>query len=101
MFPKQNTHRDPKLLKLARDQSCVSCGAQDGTVVWAHSNLSEHGKGRSLKAHDCMGMLLCSICHHQLDAGFMWTREEKREKTLEWILATHLKLWQEGLVKVA
>lgn len=94
-------HRDPKLLKLARDQECVSCGANDGTVVWAHSNLLEHGKGRGLKAHDCMGMLLCSICHHQLDQGFLWDKAEKRERTLMWIAKTHLKLWQEGLVKVA
>lgn len=94
-------HRDAKLLKLARDQSCVSCGAEDGTVVWAHSNLKEHGKGMGLKAHDAMGMFLCSICHHQLDQGFMWTREEKRENTLLWICRTHQRLWESGLVRVA
>jgi len=99
-FLKSTMHRDPKLLKLARDQSCVSCGANDGTVVWAHSNLLEHGKGRSLKAHDAMGMLLCSICHHQLDQGFMWTREEKREYTYKWICATHLRLWSDGFIGV-
>ena len=37
------THRDRKLLDLARDMPCVMCGAQDGTTVAAHSNLSEHG----------------------------------------------------------
>lgn len=94
-------HRDKKLTKLANGQVCVNCGACDGTVVWAHSNLGEHGKGMGIKAHDCMGMLLCSICHHQIDQGLMWTREEKRELTYKLICKTHIKLWEEGLVRVA
>lgn len=94
-------HRDKKLTKLAYGQSCVNCGAQDGTVVWAHSNLGEHGKGMGIKAHDCMGMFLCSICHHQLDQGFLWTKQEKRELTYHLICKTHMRLWEEGLVKVA
>lgn len=94
-------HRDKKLTALARDQACVNCGAQDGTVVWAHSNLGEHGKGMGLKAHDCMGMFLCSICHHQLDQGFMWTKQEKRELTYSLVCKTHIKLWEQGMVKVA
>jgi len=94
-------HRDKKLLGLAKDQQCIWCGAQDGTVVWAHSNLGEHGKGMGIKAHDCMGMLLCSICHHQLDQGFLLDREEKREMIYRLICKTHIKLWSDGLVKVA
>lgn len=99
-YLKTGMHRDKKLLALAKDQACVSCGANDGTTVWAHSNMLSHGKGRGLKAHDCMGMFLCDICHHQLDQGFLWTKEEKRELTLTWICATHLRLWQQGLVGV-
>ena len=99
-YMKQGMHVDPKLRKLADGQSCISCGADDGTVVWAHANSQMFGKGMGLKAHDCMGMFLCSICHHQLDQGFLWTKEEKREKTLMWILQTHLRLWQSGLVGV-
>lgn len=93
-------HRDTKLLKLAKDQSCVNCGADDGTVVWAHSNMLEHGKGRGLKAHDAMGMFLCHTCHSQLDQGTSMTREEKREFTYRNICRTHLKLWDAGLVGV-
>ena len=40
------TYRNKKLTELACGQSCVECGANDGTTVWAHSNLMEHGKGR-------------------------------------------------------
>lgn len=94
-------HRDKKLLNLARDQSCISCGADDGTVVWAHANGGEWGKGMGIKSHDCMGMFLCSICHHQLDQGFLWSKDEKREFTYKMICKTHIKLWEEGLVKVA
>ena len=94
-------HRDKKLTQLARDQACVNCGANDGTTVWAHANGAEFGKGMGIKAHDCYGMFLCSICHHQLDQGFAMTRDEKREFTYRNICKTHLKLWQEGLVKCA
>lgn len=93
-------HRSKKLTQLARDEECVNCGAQDGTVVWCHSNLSEHGKGMGIKAHDCMGMFLCSICHHQLDQGFMWSKEEKRERIFKWICQTHIRLWKNGKVGV-
>ncbi len=94
-------HRDKKLLALARDQSCVNCGADDGTVVWAHANGAEWGKGMGIKAHDCMGMFLCAICHHQLDQGFLMDREEKREFTYRNICKTHIRLWEQGKVKVA
>ena len=42
--------RNRKFLDLARDQQCVMCGAMDGTIVAAHSNLSEHGKTPDLGA---------------------------------------------------
>lgn len=79
----------------------MHCGANDGTTVWAHSNQGEHGKGMGIKANDAMGMLLCSTCHFQLDQGLAMTKEERREFTYRNICKTHLRLWQEGLVKVA
>lgn len=94
-------HRDKKLTQLARGQSCVNCGVEDGTTVWAHSNQYEHGKGAGIKAHDCMGAFLCMRCHTELDQGKEMTRDERREFTYRNICKTHIRLWEQGMVKVA
>jgi hypothetical protein len=62
-----NYYRNKKLRDSAKHESCVSCGANDGTVVWAHSNSSRHGKGAGLKAHDLFGAYLCQECHRSFD----------------------------------
>ena len=71
-------HRSKALTQSARDESCVHCGAHDGSVVWAHSNEQQHGKGHSCKAHDLLGNYLCFKCHLQYDSGSKLSREEKR-----------------------
>ena len=83
-------YRNKKLLNDARGQSCKHCGINDGTVVNAHSNWYEHGKGASIKAHDYYTAHLCYSCHAWLDQGKA-SREEKRdmwyrafERTLDW-----------------
>ncbi len=101
--------RSPALLRLARDESCANCGAEDGTVVAAHSNLSRHGKGKSLKAHDCYIAFLCFRCHSWLDQGsgrdpsdrFSRTRPEMAEMFTYAMDATTLRLWQRGRIKCA
>lgn len=90
--------RVPKLLRLANGESCVMCGAEDGTIVWAHSNLGEHGKGKSIKAHDPMGAFLCFECHTELDQGNKLDRAERRDLMLTAIARTHLRLWLSGKV---
>ena len=95
------TYRNKRLTDLARGQSCVECGANDGTTVWAHSNLLEHGKGRGIKAHDAAGMFLCARCHAELDSGTSMSREEKRDFIMRNIVRTHTRLWDLGLVRVA
>jgi hypothetical protein len=59
--------RSKKLRESARHESCVSCGANDGSVVWAHSNFNRHGKGMGIKAHDLFGAYLCHRCHSMFD----------------------------------
>ena len=76
MITKSRTYRNPKLLKLASGQSCVSCNTQDGTIVSAHSN---YGKGMGLKASDSTVMHLCYRCHTEYDQGSTMNREQKRE----------------------
>ena len=60
-------YRSKKLRDSAQYEACVSCGANDGTIVWAHSNFQRHGKGMSTKAHDLFGAYLCQHCHNWLD----------------------------------
>lgn len=94
------TYRNRKLLDLAEDQACVMCGAQDGTVVAAHSNLGEHGKGLGLKAHDCMHAWLCYRCHTEYDQGKKMNYEQKRDFILTAICKTHLELWLKEMIGV-
>ena len=57
--------------------SCQNCGLEGQTQA-AHSNLSIHGKGRSIKASDEFTAALCFACHHDLDAGHGLTKDEKQ-----------------------
>ncbi len=101
--------RSPILLRQARDQSCVHCGADDGTIVAAHSNMPEHGKGQSIKANDCFIAHLCGNCHRWLDQGsgmdptglYSDSREDKREMFRRAMDRTTLRLWQNKRIKVA
>ena len=93
-------YRNKKLLETVSESPCQMCGAKDGTVVAAHSNQLRDGKGRSLKAHDYRIAALCSICHHQIDQGFLFDRKEKQEKweqahrdTIGWLFENdHIKI---------
>lgn len=100
--------RSPALLRLARGQSCANCGADDGTIVAAHSNWSDHGKGMSIKASDCFSAHLCAACHAWLDQGGKgrdptgrYTVSDKREMFDRARDATLLRLFQQGNLKVS
>lgn len=96
---KQPNYRNRKLLDLARDMNCVNCGSF-GTTVPAHSNLSEHGKGMGLKAHDSMVAWLCMGCHSEYDQGKEFTKEEKRDFILTMICRTYQKMFALGMLSV-
>jgi hypothetical protein len=85
--PKRTYIRSPKLLSNCQYLSCQLCGAEDDTVVAAHSNSSAHGKGRSIKADDNMIAALCYLCHAEIDQGTTFTKDEKESL---WNMA-HLK----------
>ena len=100
-------YRNRKLLDLAEGRACQNCGAQDGTIVAAHSNLPEHGKGARIKAHDCFHAWLCFRCHSWLDQGgvgrdptgvYRPTRDDKAEMFCRAMDRTTLELWREGLI---
>jgi hypothetical protein len=101
--------RSPALLRLARDQSCTNCGADDGTIVAAHSNWMRHGKGKSIKAHDIFHAHLCFRCHGFLDQGgqkmdptqtYRDRPEDKMEMFQRAMERTWIRLWEQGKLKV-
>lgn len=94
-------YRNKKLLYLARGQSCQSCGAQDDTVVSAHSNSWIHGKGTGIKAHDCFVAWLCCECHASLDSEKGMTRDERRDIWRAAHDKTILEMFRQNLLTVA
>ena len=97
---KQTTFRSAKLTKFAEGESCINCGTDDGTIVWAHANLLEFGKGRGLKCSDAAGMLLCHRCHSELDQGTTMTKAERRDFQIEMIAKTLIYLIESGKIRV-
>ena len=91
------------LRSLARDQACVRCLAQDGTVVLAHYfgvRRDSYGGGLGHKGHDAVGAWLCADCHKCMDTD--------RDKEGKWLHSeaflhlcalTWIQLIEQGLLK--
>lgn len=93
-------YRNEKLLKSCRLIPCQICGAEDGTVVAAHSNQLRDGKGKGIKAHDYRIASLCYKCHMEIDQGHHLTKEQR---IYEWENAhrkTIGELFEKGLLQV-
>lgn len=72
--PKDEAHRNPRLLTLARGMPCLLrvpgvCSRDVLTTVAAHSNWACHGKGMARKASDAFSCWACGTCHSWLDQG--------------------------------
>lgn len=93
-------YRNRKLLDTARGMSCMGCGREDDTIVPAHANGAEFGKGAGIKAHDCFFAWLCHTCHTRLDHGKDMNREEKRDFFIRAMHKTWLQLWQSGRIAI-
>lgn len=98
-------YRSPKLLKAAKGQECMIqipgvCNGNPETVVAAHSNWYEHGKGGALKAHDIFHAWACSACHSAIDQGKDLGYEEKKEYWQRGFERTLLALLDKGILGV-
>jgi hypothetical protein len=82
MFPKYTYYRSKTHLKNVASLLCQHCG-RDGSVQAAHSNWSEHGKGRGIKASDIYTAALCQDCHQELDQGNHLSKEERKRMWIE------------------
>jgi ribosomal protein S27AE len=98
MLPKDERLVIPKITEAAEGEACTNCGIQDGTVVAAHSNWQEDGKGVGKKAHDLFVAFLCGKCHWWLDFSKA-PKEEKREMFHRAMKRTWLRLWQRGIIQ--
>ena len=70
-----------KIRQSARGEDCTInligvCNYNPETVVWAHSNRYQDGKGMGLKAKDENGAYACYACHQVYD------RQRKRPEHL-------------------
>lgn len=97
-------YRDRALLDAVYQIDCtlqIPGVCEGGAGEPAHSNQSRHGKGGSIKAHDCFVAAGCRSCHRELDQGKRFTREEKADIWQRAHERTLLQLFQQGLIRVA
>jgi hypothetical protein len=101
--------RTRKVLDSARGQPCSGrfptiCNDNPETTVWAHLNGHAFGKGMGIKAHDILGLHLCSSCHAYLDVGHgtrpILSNEQLLQCVLEGVTGTWVRLIQAGIVIV-
>lgn len=78
-------------LKALRQFGCVECGRRPVDI--AHSNFSEHGKGKGIKADDSYTVALCRVCHSDFDLFVNLNREQARTKFADWLTKTNMALW--------
>lgn len=93
--------RSRDLLDLSYQVECtlrLPC-CEGGYGEPAHSNQARHGKGGSIKAHDCFFASACRPCHRELDQGRTMSREEKFDVWQRGHEETLVALFTQGLIK--
>jgi hypothetical protein len=104
MFPKEKRIRIQRWLDAANGEPCTWPGCDqkhNDTVVAAHSNDLEDGKGVGKKSHDLFIAFLCWPCHYEYDHGKNLTREEKKLMFFAAMKRTYLRLYQKGLFSLS
>ena len=99
------------LREAANGQSCIKCGAANGTTVLCHySGPFQHrfGKGRAIKGNDAAGADLCDECHKYFDEyksvtaskndkeAYQLQRVERSEHFLALCMLTVIRRIQQG-----
>ncbi len=98
--------RSKKLLRGAKDQSCVRCGSR-GTVAAHYQGYRSQsfGKGMGIKPHDLCIADLCMNCHKLFDSyqgGFAADKFERKielsERFLYYIMLTLIRRFEQGIL---
>ncbi len=82
--------RDAKRLAAVRKLPCVKCSQSPSQA--AHSNWSEHGKGRGIKADNAYTIPLCMQCHQWLDQYQYMNRDESKAWFMQMLNKTNRML---------
>lgn len=94
-------YRNRALLDACYQIPCTADWPHDcGPTEPSHSNQGKHGKGKSLKAHDCFVASLCRNSHRELDQGKLFNREDKFAYWQRAFEKTLLEMWRRGLIGV-
>lgn len=94
-----------KLREAARDESCVACLKNDGTVILAHYTGTRRyafDGGFGAKVHDLVAADLCARCHVEMDCLLRdkAKRWEHSELFLYYCMLTILKRAQSGVIAI-
>lgn len=94
--------RDRKLLDLAHrlEQCQCGCGLWVPGCEPAHSNQGVHGKGMSIKAHDCFHAAMAHDHHVAIDQGSKLSGEERNDIWRRAFDNTLLEYWRRGWLRV-
>ena len=98
-IPKNTPYRNKKMRQLASEcTECMGCGAicEPGSIVGAHSNRQQDGKGMGTKAHDLLAYL-CPTCHRYVDGD--GDKEVRHNFFLQAVYNTVLWLLKNGHLK--
>lgn len=100
--PKKRAGHDKAMLKACQGESCYLaipgvCRGDIATVVPAHANWADYGKGMGIKARDEYTVPACRDCHSELDQGRHLSKDERRlvweSAYREWLPAREQKLY--------
>jgi len=102
MIEKNKPYRNKKILKASQGRSCISCNADDDTIVRAHyQGIGSHrlGKGMSQKPHDFASADLCSRCHHEFDSYQTTNDKVRGYEFLMFCMETLARDFRDGIIK--
>ncbi len=105
-----------KITRAAKYQTCIRCGADDGTICARHYNgprQSSYGKGMGNKCHDLASAEYCSRCDviftegsttkslAEMGLASLWQDKWERSEEFEhWILLTNIRRFESGVIGV-
>ena len=105
---KLQTREITKIRQSARGENCTMespmCNFNPETVVWCHSDYSEHGRGMGHKAHDVFGFYGCSGCNSWYDTQSKAGKFSVSEDDRRWYYQrahdrSLLKLLEKGVLR--
>ena len=100
---KEPPFRSPKMLQAAKDQACVLCEKQDGTIAAAHYSgrySMSVGKGWAQKSSDHVAAHLCARCHYEMDSYSDVNDDARAIRFFLAIFETQRRLLARGVLKV-